>query len=116
MKVRRLDRLIQFQRASVTDAGFGPVEGEFANHGAPVWAERSDVSDGEKSRAGIVEASLMSRFKIRYSDFAADLTPADRLVTEGVTMNITGIKEITETGGRRLRREWLEISATARAS
>lgn len=105
-----LDRRIQFQRASVTDTGFGPTEGPFVDHGQPVWASKADVSDGERARAGIVEAQLMTRFKIRYSAFSADITAADRLVCEGVVYNISGVKEAEG------RREWLEISATARAS
>jgi head-tail adaptor len=104
-----LDRLVQFQRAALVDDGFSSVE-TWANHGAAVWAEKRDVSDGERARAGIVEAQLMTRFKLRYSAFTAGLTPADRLVCEGVTYNITGIKEAEG------RREWLEISCTARAS
>lgn len=109
MKARRLDRQLQFQRAAVTDDGFSTVE-TFANHGTAVWAEKNDVSDGERARAGIVESQLMTRFKIRWSAFTAGLTPADRLVCEGVTYNISGIKEAEG------RRQWLEISATARSA
>lgn len=104
-----LDRQIQIQRAALVDDGFSTTE-VFANHGAPIWCEKTDVSDGEKARAGAVEAQLMSRFKVRYSAFTADLTPKDRLVFEGQAFNVTGIKEV---GGRR---EWLEISATARSA
>ena len=104
----KLDRRVQFLRATAIDDGFAIIEGDFATLGAPVWASKADVSDGERARAGIVESQIMSRFKIRYSDFAASLTPADQLICEGVTYNITGIKE---GGGRR---KWLEISATAR--
>ncbi|HEV8035972.1 head-tail adaptor protein [Yoonia sp.] len=103
-----MDRQIQVQRAALVDDGFAKTEA-FANHGAPLWCEKTDVSDGEKARAGAVEANLMSRFKVRYSAFSADLSPKDRLVFEGVTFGINGVKEL---GGRR---EWLEISATARA-
>lgn len=109
MKARKLDRLIQFQRAAVTDDGFSTVEA-FANHGAAVWAEKNDITDGERARAGVVEAQLMTRFKIRWSAFTADITPADRLVCEGVTYNISGIKEAEG------RRQWLEVSATARSA
>lgn len=105
----RLDRRVQFQRFTTTDDGFSTVEA-WADHGAPVWAQRSDVSDGEKARAGEVQASLMTRFMVRSSAFTRGLTPKDRLVTESVTFNITGIKEPPGS-----RRQWLEISATARA-
>lgn len=104
----RLDRRVQFQRAPETAGAFGPVEGVFANHGSPVWAQRKDVSDGERARAGIVEAHLMTRFVVRWSAFTAGITAKDLLVCDGVTFNINGIKEPTG------RRQWIEISATAR--
>lgn len=104
-----LDRRVQFQRAPETAGAFGAVEGVFANHGSPVWAQRKDVSDGERIRAGLVEAHLMTRFVVRWSALTAGITAKDRLVCDGVTFNITGIKEPIG------RRQWLEISATARA-
>jgi SPP1 family predicted phage head-tail adaptor len=104
----RLDRRVQFQRAALVDNGLEQVE-TFSNHGTPIWAERKDVSDGEKARAGSVEASLMSRFVVRYSAFTAGITPKDRLTCEGQTFDITGIKTPQGT-----RRQWLEISGTAR--
>lgn len=112
----KLDRRVQFRRATLVDNGFSTSlkwdtdNPESDNHGAPVWAQRSDVSDGEKARAGEVQASLMTRFMVRSSAFTRGLTPKDRLVTEGVTFEITGIKEPPGS-----RRQWLEISATARA-
>jgi head-tail adaptor len=109
MKAGDLDRLIQFQRAGQTPGAFGPVDDDFVDHGSPVWAQRKDVSDGERARAGLVEAQLMTRFTIRWSDFTAAITAKDLLVCDGVTFNITGIKEPMG------RRQWLEISATARA-
>lgn len=107
-KAGALDRRVQFQRATLTDDGFSTVE-TFADHGGPVWAHKQDVSDGERARAGIVEAQLMTRFRVRWSAFTAALTAKDRLVCEGVVYNLTGIKEAEG------RRQWLEISATARA-
>lgn len=109
MKARRLDRLVQIERAAQVDDGFSVTE-VFASHGEAFWSMKTDVSDGERARAGIVEASLMTRFKVRWNEFSADLTPADRLVCEGVTYNVTGIKEVDG------RRQWLEISATARSA
>lgn len=107
MKARRLDRQVQFQRFTPADDGFGMVE-TWADHGLPIWAEKRDVSDGERARAGIVEAQLMTRFKVRYSAFTSAITAKDRLTCEGVSFNIAGIKEVEG------RRQWLEISATAR--
>lgn len=103
-----LDRRIQFRRATLTDDGFGLVEA-WSDHGEPVWAEKKDVSDGERWRAGEVQASITTRFTVRWSSFTADLTPKDRLVCEGVEHDITGIKEFGA------RRTYLEITAAARA-
>jgi len=104
----RLDRIVQFRRATIGSDGFGATE-TWADHGAPQPAQRTDVSDGEKSRAGEVQATLMTRFVLRWSAFTAALTPKDRLVTEGRDYSIHGIKEPPGT-----RRQWLEITASAR--
>jgi SPP1 family predicted phage head-tail adaptor len=104
----KFDRRVQFQRATLTDDGFSSVE-TFTDHGAPVFAHKRDVSDSERFRAGEVAAQITTRFQVRYSAFSAALTAADRLVCEGVTYAITGIKEAEG------RRRVLEISATARA-
>jgi SPP1 family predicted phage head-tail adaptor len=104
----KMDRRVQFQRATITDDGFSSVE-TFANHGSPVWASKNDVSDGEKWRADQVSAVISARFQVRYSTFTAALTPADRLVYGGTTYDISGIKEIE--GRKRI----FEITAAARA-
>jgi len=104
----KMDRRVQFQRATITDDGFSSVE-TFANHGSPVWASKNDVSDGEKWRADQVSAVISARFQVRYSTFTADLTPADRLVYSGTSYDINGIKELE--GRKRI----FEITAAARA-
>jgi head-tail adaptor len=91
----------------LTDDGFSTVE-TWANHGTPVWASKTDISDGERFRAGEVAAHITSRFQVTHSKFTAALTPKDRLVCEGRTFDIVGIKQI----GRRVM---LEITAAARA-
>lgn len=106
--VGRLDRLVQFERFTLVDDGFSKVE-TFAAHGEPVWCEKKDISDGEKWRADSVHASITTRFVVRWSSFTTDLTPKDRLIFEGATYDISGIKEVGA------RRRWLEITAAARA-
>ncbi len=106
-KIGRLDRRIQFQRATLVDDGFSQVE-EWEDHGTPIWAQKTDVSDSERWRANEVQAQITTRFLVRYSAFTADLTPKDRLVSDGVEYNITGIKEGSG------RRQWLEITAASR--
>ena len=108
MNAGSLDRRIQFQRATITDDGLSQVE-TFEAHGDPVWAKKTAISDGERFRAGEVAAHLTTRFVVRWSDFTRDLTPKDRLTCEGRSFDISGIKEPEG------RRQWLEITAAARA-
>ena len=107
-----LDRRVQFLRLTLSNDEFGPSEvwygDERDNHGSRVWAKKTEVSDGERWRAGEVAAHVTSRFLVRWSSFTAGLTPKDRLICEGRTYDIVGIKE---TEGRR---QWLEITAAAR--
>lgn len=101
-----LDRRVQFYRATMVDDGFSSTE-VFAVHGQPVSASKAEISDGERWKAGEVAAQITSRFRIRYSAFAAALTPNDRLICEGRAYDIVGLKEIG-------RREAFEITAAAR--
>ncbi|KQI66964.1 phage head-tail adapter protein [Loktanella sp. 3ANDIMAR09] len=101
------DHRVQFERSAKVDTGLSDRE-VFAAHGAPVWADRSDVSDGERWVAQQVAASITSRFTVRRSAFTAGITAADRLRCDGLTFDIAGVKESPR--GRR----FVEISATAR--
>lgn len=74
---------------------------------ATVFAEKTDVSDGERVRAAEVGAELTTRFRILYSNQVSDLSPRDRCVLGTLVYDITGVKEI----GRRVG---LEITASAR--
>jgi SPP1 family predicted phage head-tail adaptor len=106
VKAGPLDRRVQFQRPQLVDNGVEEVE-EFANHGVPIWASKTDVSDGERLRADQMSASLTSRFVVRWSPFTAGLTAKDRIAYGDDTFEIFGIKEIG-------RREGLEITAGVR--
>jgi SPP1 family predicted phage head-tail adaptor len=103
-----LDRRVQFLRATLADDGLSHVE-TFGPHGDPVWAHKTELSDGERWRAGEVAAHVTARFVVRWSHFTAGVTPKDRLTCEGRTYDISGVKE------REGRRQWLEITAAARA-
>ena len=46
---------VQFRRAALVDDGFADAE-VWADLGAPVWAAKTDVSDGERFRAAQVQA------------------------------------------------------------
>jgi len=101
----KLDRRIQFRRYSESDDGFQTVK-TWADHGTPVFANKQDISDGERMRADAVSATLTARFEVRSSIFSRALTAKDALNYGGVTYAIYGIKEI----GRNNR---LEITAGA---
>lgn len=105
MVAGKLDRRIQFRRYQHVDDGFQKVK-QWSDHGSPIWAEKTDVSDGEKIRAGADTATLTTRWVVRSSEFTRGLTAADALTYRGVTFSIFGIKEI----GRRNR---LEITTGA---
>lgn len=107
MQAGKLDRRVQFRRFTLTDDGFTTVE-TWADHGAPVWASRRDVSDRERMAAMEVSATITTRFQVRWSRFTAGITPKDRLTCEGAEYEITGIKELG-------RRQGFEITASARA-
>lgn len=108
----RLDRRVQFRRATISDTGFSaerrwnaadPAADDF---GRPVWASRRDVSDAERALSGWTEATVVSRFIVASTTFTRSLGPIDRLVESGRVYDINGIKEIGR--GR------LEITATAK--
>lgn len=108
MGAGKLDRLVQFRRAELVDDGYGMVP-LWSNHGDPIHAQKTDVSDGERYRAQEVSASITTRFVVRYSAFTSDITPKDRLVCEGIEHEITGKKEGPG------RRQWYELTCAARA-
>lgn len=70
------------------------------------WSNRRDVSDGERRQGGDFGSYLESRFTIRWSSAAATITPKDRIVHNGWTWDIKGVKE---PEGGHLR--WIEITA-----
>ena len=105
----KLDRQVQFQRSTLTDDGFGVSE-TWKDHGWPVWALREDVKDSERMRAAEIQASLTTRFHVRDTEFTRDIDPRDRLVSEGRTYTITGVKQAQQYG----RRQLLEITCAVR--
>ena len=97
----KYDRAIQFLRKAAGDDGFTSDAGAFQPFGDPIWAGRTDISDGEKYAAAQVSAHATARFVVPWSDLTAQITPKDQIACEGVTYDISGIKEV----GRRARRE-----------
>lgn len=110
MGAAKLDRRVQVRRATVSDNGFNSSRNWSAadpaadNFGTPVWAQKTDLSDGERWRAGEVAAHITTRFVVRHSSFTVSIASTDRIVCEGDVYEITGIKEGEG------RRQWLEIT------
>ncbi len=103
----RLNRQIQIQRATETRDEYGNMAKVWDDYGVPLFASRQDVSDGERMSAGKWDNMLVTRFVIRATPFARNIFRYDRLVHEGVTYEIDGIKEVPNTRG------FLEITAQA---
>lgn len=105
MEAGKLDRRITIERAVETTDAVGGVVRTWL----PIWsniaAAAIPVSDGERWRAGELAAHVDTRFQVRWG-FGVEVT--DRLVFEGRTFAIEGVKEI----GRRVGQE---ITAAARA-
>lgn len=107
MRAGKMDRRVRFERPTYADTGLETrVTGWTAL--ATVWAEKQEISDGERSRQVGIEASATTRFRVRYSTTVSSLNPKDRAVCEGRTYDIVGVKEL----GRRVE---LEITAMRRA-
>jgi SPP1 family predicted phage head-tail adaptor len=107
MTAGKLDRRIQFRRFAQADDGFSKLQ-VWSDHGHPVWASKTDMSDGERIRAAQVQSTVTTRFGVRWSPFTAGITAKDRLTCDGIEYDITGVKE---TGARQT---FLEITAAVR--
>lgn len=97
MEAGKLDRKITIERATVTTGALGGETRTWATY-ATAWAEYTPVSDGERWRAGQMGATATARFVVRWSSALALVTEADRIVHDGRTFGIVGVKEI----GRRV--------------
>lgn len=107
MQAGKFDRRIAVQRASKAADAFNEQIETWATL-TTVWASAIPISDGERARAGEVFSSINMRFQIRYSTTVAALDTRDRIVFDGRTYDIAGVKELG-------RRRGLEITAAARA-
>lgn len=103
MGAGELREQISFERFTLVDDGFSQTE-NWQAFGDPVWAEKTDISDGERLRAGSLQAVLNVRFRVRWSAFTAGIIPADRIVFGLSVFEIFGVKDIGF-------RKWREITA-----
>jgi len=99
IRAGELNRRAQFLRGVPNDDGLTSAPKSFAPIGSPVWAKRRDISDGEKYAAAQVSAQVTTRFTVRLSDFTAGITAADQILSDGVTYDISGIKQLDPFDG-----------------
>lgn len=107
MRASELDRQIEIQRAIFARDSFNNAVPTSWNSFAKVRAKKLNVSDGERIAAQEVGADITLRFQIRWNSKVATINAKDRIVFEGKTYGILGVKEL----GRRVGRE---ITATTR--
>lgn len=107
MKATGREWLVTIQRYGVaSDEWNQPVEGW--SDLCQVYAEKLDISDGERVRAAQVGSTVTTRFRTLWSEQIADLNPKDRLFLDGRYFEIIGVKEIG-------RRAGIEITTTVQS-
>ena len=99
----QLDRRITIQRASRTRNAVGELIDTWSTF-AEAWAYKRDVRAGQRVAADQVVADIDTVFTIRYR---AGVTPDMRVAYGGLVYDIKGVAELG-------RREWQELSCTAR--
>lgn len=103
----KMDRRVNVLRAAKSKDGFNAdvlTWHPFASR----WAEAVPVNDAERLRAGEVLGQKKYRFVLRSDPDTRTIDHRDRLTFDGLEYDINGVKEIG-------RREFVEITATARA-
>lgn len=107
MKASGRNWLLTIERKSVVQNSLGE-DVETWNQLAQPYASKVDIRDGERIAAAEVSAAITTRFGVLWSPQYSDLNPSDRLICDGRTYDIWGVKEIGF-------REGFEITAAARA-
>lgn len=101
-----MDRRARFERnAEGAVNGFNESSdgwGKLCN----AWAKRVDISDKERIATGAEASTLVARFTVRSTPKTRGLTTDDRLICDGATWNIRGVKEAR--GGRN---RFIEVTA-----
>lgn len=101
------DRRIAIWRAATIDDGTATVQDAPAKIGER-WAMKTDVSDGERLRAGENGQELTTRFTVRPDTLTRSITGGDIITYQGMTYAVTGTRERGE------RVDVIEISTAAR--
>ena len=107
MGAGKYDRIITIRRAAKTNVG-GASQIVWSDYKANIPASAIPISDGERARAGQVEAQNSMRFRFWWAPELADVNAKDQVVFDGVTFDINFVKEIG-------RRKEIELTAASRA-
>lgn len=104
-----LDRLVRVMRATVAPNAFNELVETWGLF-TKVYGNRRDMSfrDRERLQAAELNATMATRFEIRWTPKTAQITAKDRFLCEGVWYDI--VPPIAEIG----RRYRLVISCTSR--
>ena len=94
MKAGDFDRRLQVMRSGLLDDGYQIGRSDFVPFGAPIAASRPDILADEKFMSGTLIATHETRFRVRSSTFTRGISPSDKLICEGRTYAIVGIKEV----------------------
>lgn len=101
------DRRITIRRFTKTNVG-GAVQSVWSNLVVDIAASAIPISDGERARAGQTEAQNSIRFRFWWAPELADVNAKDQIVFDGITFDISHVKEIG-------RRKEIELTAASRA-
>lgn len=103
--------VVTVERASTAAGSYNePVE-TWAEY-ATVWGRKTDVSAREARASMEIGAAISVRFLVRYDPEMMAVTPKDRIVCDGITYEITGVREVA---GSAAPRTFIEIDAVTRA-
>lgn len=107
MGAGKYDRIITIRRSAKTNSGGAPVI-VWSDYLTNIPASAIPISDGERARAGQTEAQNSMRFRFWWSPEGAALNGKDLVIFDGVTFDISHVKEIG-------RRKEIELTAASRA-
>lgn len=109
MAERLLDCPIQLQRATLAANSLNEKIPSWSNLGPRIMSERTYKSAGEGFAGQQIQATLVTRFVIRWSSMISDLNPKDRLIDDdGQVYSILGVYPLE-------RKQWFEIHGVAKA-
>ena len=107
MDVGTFDQRLVLQVANVTTDAFNEPIYTWVTL-TTVWGMATPISDAERSRSNEIYATASYRFQIRYSSIVANIDAKDRVIWDGRTWDIIGVKAIG-------RDDRLELTGAARA-